>query len=197
MSAWLDRFSHTSPSASPGPSRPFSPGSPSRNSIQLARTRPGLQARSASVSLVSENPLPVAAKVAQPSSLRNQLSKSTTPDARDPVDALADILGISLEKKRGQDETINGVEGGVDNIEESAESIEFGGLSLHDFLDPDVPISDGAPEAYMYSSTYIDKCAWSSIAFRKYWLIVATIDETEKNKFEDLHKQIQVCHHPL
>lgn len=144
---WLERFSGQS-APSPLPverNRSYSPAAPLRRSSHLAPNaplqRPGLAPRDAStLSLLtngSTNELPLAARLPNGSSLRNQLTSSPSNEAPDPLLLLRDILGASQ------------IPGSIEHTEDGScqedkdidGNVHFGGLSLQDFAGAVSPIS--------------------------------------------------------
>lgn len=148
MNNWLDRLSiHSGPGSNIPPGRPYSPApapASSRNSLQLPprpqASRPSLQTRSTSLNLVSHNELPASARISRESSLKNQLSQSPTPDTIDPLQALSSILGVSLKEPNI---AVNEVNDGESDVQEKpsqlVEDIDFGDLSLQDFIERNAP----------------------------------------------------------
>jgi len=141
MSNWLDRLNiNSAPGQSPPVSRPYSPVPASRNSLQLPATRsqqpirPSLQTRSTSLNLLSTISLPAAARV--PSSLKHQLSQVPEVDVVDPFLALETILGISLKKP---DVTLDALANIPAKPENLVDNIDFGDLSLQDFIEQNAP----------------------------------------------------------
>lgn len=168
MSTWLDRLSNNNTSSSGAPpSRPYSPTSTpsSRNSLQIPSrsqqpVRPSLQTRSTSLNLVSSATLPASARVPRESSLKNQLAQSPTEDTVDPLEALGTILGVTLKEPEITIEA-------ADEEEDDAiskpivltETIEFGSLSLQDFIEQNAP--HHARRAHPYSLPSVDECMFS------------------------------------
>lgn len=147
MSNWLDRLN---PNQVPPVSRSYSPAPASRNSLQLPSRpqqpiRPSLQARSTSLNLLSTTSLPAAARV--PSSLKHQLEQIPEVDVIDPLIALEGILGIPLKKPNVTVDAVDDEEEGDSTVIHDASTkpetllheIEFGSLSLQDFIEQNAP----------------------------------------------------------
>ena len=172
MSLWLNRFTDQATSREPTPSAtPNRISSPApRRSIQLGPStslprRPGIQPRTSSLSVTSlagsAESLPATARIPNGTSLKGQLAGSA--DVPDPLDVLASILGPISS---------NGTADGVEDYVEIADDIDFGDLSLEDFVN--------APA----DSTITPEIEESAIV---------QDFEKEKDKFEDLHKSILAC----
>ena len=131
---FLDRFSaHPSPAASPAPSqRSYSPRRPGQLSSAISRS--ALNPRSSSLtSLVSRansssGSLPGSARLTNGSSLRQ--STAAPPHVDDPLQVLERIVGVTLKGKDEEEERAES----LDRPQELIESIDFGGLSLQDFV---------------------------------------------------------------
>ena len=147
MSNWLDRLSISpAPGQSLPVNRPYSPAPVPRNSLQLPSrpqqpVRPSLQTRSTSLNLLSFTALPPAARI--PSGLKHQLEQVPEVTAVDPLIALESILGISLKKPDVKIDAVDGHEEDGTIVTADArtkpknlvDEIEFGNLSLQDFID--------------------------------------------------------------
>jgi len=170
MSTWLDRLSNNNASSGGAPpSRPYSPTSTpsSRNSLQIPSrsqqpVRPSLQTRSTSLNLVSSATLPASARIPRESSLKNQLAQSPSEDTIDPLEALGTILGVTSKEPEIT------IEAAFDEDQDDAakptvlaETIDFGSLSLEDFIEQNAP--HHARRAHTYSLPSVDECM-SSIA---------------------------------
>jgi hypothetical protein len=160
MSNWLDRLSiKPDQGQNQAPSRPYSPTPvpSSRNSFQLPSRsgqeqpqrpaqpiRPSLQARSTSLSLLSTTALPAAARIPRESSLKNQLEQTPDAETADPLQALNAILGIDVKEP---DVSVVAIDEPNDSREDEitgkppilAEDIDFGDLSLQDFIEQNAP----------------------------------------------------------
>ncbi|TKA83906.1 hypothetical protein B0A55_00198 [Friedmanniomyces simplex] len=178
---WLERFSGQSSQSTPAPSpnRSFSPAP--RRSVQLGPStlprRPGLAPRTSSLSASSfggsADRLPVAARIPNGTSLRHELSNAPAGSVADPSEVLEGILGTLTA---GHGDSANGVpEQSAERPTALVEDIEYGGLSLEDF-------AAGAP------GTEADDAAPGTAE-----IPVIEDFETEKDKFEDLHKSILAC----
>lgn len=166
---WLDRLTAgaASPSGSLTPSRPYSP-SPRKSSHLAPTQRPGfglaasrssasldLSANSSTVSLISPP------RLANGSSLR--IEQRPPPDVQDPVKVLESILG---NPEDGTDATA-----GRGKLSQTrAADIEFGGLSLQDFVNQETPLQ----------SEPVDLA--SKISAKE-----------NRQKYEDFHNSIAEC----
>jgi hypothetical protein len=136
---WLDRFSgqSTPAVASSPPSRNYSPAP--RQPSNLARpVRPGLgvYASTSTTSLdlsanTSNVSLPSNSRLTNGSSLRQE--QKPPPDVEDSLQVLQRILGIDRDT---QSREINGTKIGLDD---GALDIDFGGLSLQEYVGQDIP----------------------------------------------------------
>lgn len=158
MSAWLDRFAaQTGSTPSPIPHRPAVPSPLPRRSLTLPPIRPSLPSRASSVSLVSEANLPAAARLPQQSSaLRNQLSSSPPPNIRNPLETLADVLGVPAADLTRHDEhksTINE----EDIPSELFDNAQFDGLGLEEFMESS-SVTRATPSLYSHSQQSVEKC---------------------------------------
>lgn len=176
MSLWLNRFTdHASSRESTPPPAPTRLSSPApRRALQRGPStslprRPAIQPRTSSLSVSSlagsTDSLPATARIPNGTSLSGQLAASPAADLPDPLHVLASILGAAQSHEttegKGDDETI-------------VDEIEFGGLSLEDFVN--------APEEVMSEPEMGDEDSPTVQDF-----------EREKDKFEDLHKSILAC----
>lgn len=120
----------------------------------------------------STESLPAAARLPNGSNLKNELGSSPTPDVPDPVEVLESILG-PLHKEPGV--TANGSIEHGDRPAVLVEDVDFGGLSLDEFVNTAPPaVVTGKPDNRKDASTVEDF-------------------EKEKDKFADLHKSILAC----
>lgn len=176
---WLERFSgQSAQQAAPAggsPNRSFSPAP--RKPIQLGpstpQRRPGLSTRTSSLGALagsgSADSLPPAVRIPNGTNLRRELNGSPAQDAQDPLDVLQRIIGAPREP-RGGDERARGANVVFD---ESGEDIDFGGMSLEEFVNGvDPPPAETTTENHLPLIEDFEK---------------------EKNKFEDLHKSITEC----
>lgn len=181
MSNWLDRLSINSGSSqSPPVSRPYSPVPSSRNSLQLPSrpqqpVRPSLQARSTSLNLLSTTSLPAAARV--PSSLKHQLAQVPEVDVIDPFIALESILGVSLKRPEAsvtavddEKENFDAAVNGLTKPESLVESIDFGHLSLQDFIEQNAPRH--AHRTVKYNAHSAAECTSHRLIARRKSLII-------------------------
>ncbi|RDI82723.1 Apoptosis-inducing factor 1 [Venturia inaequalis] len=169
------RSSLSTPSATPPPlsrspaSRrgPYTPSGPGP-----LPPRPGLNPRSSSLSLASTpnastTNLPTL-RVANGSSLRNEMRRSPPMEVPDPMRVLQSIFGAAPRKQ------VAGIEGG--RRVELAEDVDFGGLSLEEFADEKEDRASSQPsDVHNYTVQSIEQYS------------------NEKEKFEDLHKSITAC----
>ncbi|KAE9965153.1 hypothetical protein BLS_007817 [Venturia inaequalis] len=169
------RSSLSTPSATPPPlsrspaSRrgPYAPSGPGP-----LPPRPGLNPRSSSLSLASTpnastTNLPTL-RVANGSSLRNEMRRSPPMEVPDPMRVLQSIFGAAPRKQ------VAGIEGG--RRVELAEDVDFGGLSLEEFADEKEDRASSQPsDVHNYTVQSIEQYS------------------NEKEKFEDLHKSITAC----
>ena len=112
---WLDRLSgHSTPSATPPASRPYSPAPPRRPSHlapSSAAQRPGFSPRSSSLSLVSNDSttsLLASSKRVNGSALKQSV---TTGDAPDPTKVLRRLIGAGSGRADIKNEAIDRIDG--------------------------------------------------------------------------------------
>ena len=150
---WLDRLSsHSTPTGSPPPAnRSYPP--PGRRPSHLAPIsnpqRPGFSPRSSSLSLVSSDSttsLLAASRKPNGSGLRQS---STVPDVTDPLEVLERLLRIEGKELAGTAKVTNNRALGF----ESDLELDFGGLSLHEFVGEESP-----KEENVYSAQTIEEC---------------------------------------
>ncbi|KAI9850193.1 MAG: hypothetical protein M1838_006002 [Thelocarpon superellum] len=143
---WLDRFSgHSPPSASPPRNRSYSPApqrsvylSPSQAPAQPRR--PAFSPRSSSLSLAT--PASSSALDTTRPQHGSALRRSTTntpPNVPEPLDVLAGIVGDSRSKDRRPSHVDDGVSQSETLVIAAGlvEDVDFGGLSLVDFVNRD------------------------------------------------------------
>lgn len=131
---WLDRFSgHSTPSATPPASRPYSPAPPRRPSHlapSTAQQRPGFSPRSSSLSLVSND----SSISLLPSSKRSNGSAlkqyTATGEAQNPLKVLQRLLGAG---EGGQSTPPTQAEDANGELEDEGE-LDFGGLTLKEVI---------------------------------------------------------------
>ncbi|KAI4148269.1 MAG: hypothetical protein LQ340_005154 [Diploschistes diacapsis] len=180
---FLDRFSnHPTPSASPAPSqRSYSPAPRRPGPLGSGLSRPSLQPRSSSLtSLVSRanssiGSLPGIARLPNGSGLKQ--STAAPPDVDDPFEVLEKIVGVSLQRSK---EDGNDGASTIQKPDELLDDIDFGTLSLQDFVES---------RASNKSSIEVDGEMEDIQSVEEY--------ESERDKFEDLHRSIQACDNVL
>ncbi|RDL33683.1 uncharacterized protein BP5553_08051 [Venustampulla echinocandica] len=180
---WLDRFSgHSTPAASasgsppPSASRSYSPA-PRRRQSNLgppsAAQRPGFSPRSSSLSLASNDSttsLLGLSKRPNGSALRQSV---TAVDAPNPLDVLERLLASGDKESPSSERTAarNGIPSRL-VYDDSELELDFGGLNLRD-------IAGGkgllAKDDHIYAVQTVEEF------------------ESEKSKFDDLHRSIRAC----
>ncbi|KAK4554033.1 Vacuolar protein sorting-associated protein 52 [Recurvomyces mirabilis] len=176
---WLERFSGQSSQSSPAatPNRSFSPAP--RRSIQLGPStlprRPGLAPRTSSLTAASfggsTESLPAAGRIPNGTNLKHELASAPGSDVADPLNVLSSILG-RLGDGHAEKETL----GAVKKPNELTSYVEFGSLSLIQFAEgADGDITRDDHESGKHDIPVIEDF------------------ESEKSKFEDLHKSILAC----
>ncbi|KAH9844958.1 Vps52 / Sac2 family [Teratosphaeria destructans] len=177
---WLERFSgQTTPAASSTPNRGSSPAP--RRSIQLGSgqlsRRPGLNPRTSSLSVASlstsTESLPAAARVPNGTTLKSELAGGSRAGP-DPDDVLTSILGPLVSEKASEE--ADGVRG-ISKPPVLPGEIAFEGLSLEEFANASSDIE--GPEVKETGRAAI--------------IPVVEGFESEKDKFEDLHRSIATC----
>ncbi|KAF2450331.1 Sac2 family protein [Karstenula rhodostoma CBS 690.94] len=175
----LDRLSaHSTPSGTPPPRRDYSPAPrrlhPTDRPAPLP-LRPGLNPRSSSLSLIS----PLSSTTSLPSTVglpngsgRRRPPGGVPPNVPDPLHVLEAIMGRPPRKPVLLKASGIGVL--PEKPEELDTSIDFGGLSLHDFAAEDTPEPVASP-VHTYSAQSVEEF------------------DKEKDKFEDLHRSIIAC----
>ena len=92
--------------------------------------------------------------------MKNQLAQSPSEDTVDPLAALGTILGVTLKEPeitveaKDKDEEDTPVK-----PTELAENINFGSLSLEDFIEQNAP--HHARRAHVYSLPSVEECMFS------------------------------------
>lgn len=175
---WLDRLSGQStpsPSSPPAQKRSYSPA-PVRSShlAPATATRPPFGSRTSSLGIGSRQNNSTTSltlsRLPNGSSLRQQIIPP--PNITDPLDVLRDVLGKTLD---------NGANGQVDG-ENSARNqkpalfvgdVDFGGMSLHAFAESEE--QEETEESQHFTSQTVEEY------------------ESEKDRFEDLHRSILAC----
>ncbi|KAJ4364656.1 Vacuolar protein sorting-associated protein 52 [Neocucurbitaria cava] len=177
----LDRLSaYSTPSGTPPPRRDsYSPaprrGYPSAGPGSLP-PRPGLNPRSSSLSLVSPGSsttsLPNTARPPN-GAPRRRPTGGAYYNGPDPIQVLESILGGSPRRPIGAH---GDTKGGIQQKPEVVVTdIDFGRLSLHDFVNEEVPEPRQQTSVHTYSAQSVEEY------------------DKEKDKFEDLHKSILAC----
>lgn len=159
----LDRLSaHSTPSGTPPPRRDsYSPAPrrlhPTDRPAPLP-LRPGLNPRSSSLSLISPlastTSLPTAAGIPNGAGRRRPLG-GVPPNVPDPVHVLEGIMGGPPRKPVPLKTSVIGVI--PDKPEELDTSIDFGGLSLHEFAAEGTPEPVASP-VHTYSAQSVEEC---------------------------------------
>lgn len=133
---WLDRFGAPS-SSSVANNRSHSPiPRPSSHLAPNVQNRPTLSPQSSSLSLspspnASTHSLPASLRQTNASVSRSNAPKIPEPGVRDPLEVLETITG-----KRREEPSMSFAAGdGREKPEKLAEAIDFGGLSLNQFVD--------------------------------------------------------------
>lgn len=111
-------------------------------------------------------------------------------DAPEPLDVLKKLLGVEVNGASGRpglDQEVNGhnvVENDIDEGE-----IDFEGLSLQDLA---LRNSSYAKDQNVHTSQTVEECMFLlSIAY--VYMLILSIVEQEKAKFEDMHQSIRAC----
>ena len=185
---WLDRFSaHSTPAGTPPPQgRAYSPA-PRRPTRPSA---PGLPPRSSSLTLLtpasSSSSLPSTARLPN-GSARRPPNHGAPPDVPDPVQVLESILGAPL---RTRATASAGVSEERSKPEEVVQDIDFGGLSLQQFVEAKAPTSQPSSPVHTRSAQTAEECTFLllSLLFHAH----VRVDVEEKDRFEDLHRSIAV-----
>ncbi|GAP82949.1 putative vps52 sac2 family protein [Rosellinia necatrix] len=175
---WLDRLAGQTPSPAPSqpPSRAYSPAPPRASGgpgpYLTSQQRPGLTARSSSLSLASADSstssLLASSRRAAGSNLRQTVTAYTGPD---PVDILAAVLDGTPPRSAS---TNNQSQNPITSItpEDLNAVFDFGELSLQLLALSDEPQTRGLEEGGQQS---------------------AEERELDRAKFQDLHQSIQAC----
>lgn len=120
--------------------------------------------------------------IAKSSTLRNQLDAAPSDDVSDPLKALEAIVGKALSDLRSnfQDEIQHG---NVDRPSQLIENIDFGGLSLNDFVDND-PIAQNHRVVSTYVGQSVDECMCFNPYGRLYSPLMLPQTTRRKTSFE-------------
>lgn len=194
---FLDRFSnHPTPSASPAPSqRSYSPAPRRPGPLGSGLSRPSLQPRSSSLtSLVSRanssiGSLPGIARLPNGSGLKQ--STAAPPDVDDPFEVLEKIVGVSLQRSK---EDGNDGASTIQKPDELLDDIDFGTLSLQDFVESRASNKSSIEvDGEMEDIQSVEECEYVHLLVTLVKLVLrGGVDESERDKFEDLHRSIQV-----
>jgi hypothetical protein len=160
---WLDRFSaQSTPSGSPPPplNRSYSPAPrrPSHLAPLAVQTRPGFSPRSSSLSLasnVSTSSLPGTSRPSNGSALRQSVTTNAPDGAADPLNVLQKILGAPLKPKEAG--SLGGCSGSSDQSDIVAD-VDFGGLSLQEFVQANDGPSTARSIVHTYSALSVEQC---------------------------------------
>ncbi|KAK5943853.1 Vacuolar protein sorting-associated protein 52 [Knufia obscura] len=173
---WLDRFSNASTPTSNTPSRYRSPA-PRRDSQLANNQRNGLgiglgrNASSASLDLISSSP--ASSNVSLPLLQRRQTGSTLRQEQRppenvpDPVVLLKGILGAPAQKSSPDIHPQHQEFDGKDVV-----SIDFGGLSLEEYLKDDTPSTEQQPKFQDAGTAQLDR--------RKYQDLHSSIAEADE-----------------
>lgn len=160
---WLERLSgHTTPSASPPSSRPYSPA-PRKSSHLAPPARPTFSQRSSSLnpaSTLNDSPLSLLRKT------NNGVgAKAKAGDAPDPVDTLEKLIGtVDAKRKTKQNRQGLSNDGGSDAAD-AIDSVDFGGLGLYELATAeDIPSDD----VHVYRSQTVEECMYVSSVTPKF-----------------------------
>jgi vacuolar protein sorting-associated protein 52 len=144
VNMWLDRFSgQSTPSGSHSPNRAYSPA-PRRPSNLNPRAGLGLRDNRSATSLdlsnnISSVSLGSPTKSTHGSALRYE--QKPPPEVQNPVAVIRHILGIPKDDQINKEKETDGhVDIGEDDLD-----IDFGGLSLQDYVDHDQPRAISKP----------------------------------------------------
>ena len=150
-------------SYSPAPRRPY--GGPGPGPLP---PRPGLPPRTSSLSLLgstassSTSSLPSTARI--PNGRRRvEPGGAPPPDVPHPLHVLEAILGGPPRKPVAAK---GDASKGAPRPEELVDEIDFGGLSLHDFVAADAPEARHSSPVHTYSAQSVEECTCSSSAVR-------------------------------
>ncbi|OAG19318.1 Vps52-domain-containing protein [Alternaria alternata] len=175
----LDRLSsYSTPAGMPPPRRDSHSPAPRRGYPAPAQpVRPGLNPRSSSLTpLVSPNAstasLPLSARMPN-GGLRRRQTGGIPPNVPDPIHVLESIMGgLPRNSSATNGEEVARISGKPDEVEED---IEFGELSLHDFVAVKTAERQQPTSVHTYSTQSVEEY------------------DKDKDKFEDLHKSILAC----
>lgn len=162
MAAWLQSLSiNTTSGPSPPSQRPYSPSPISRKASHLAPStypsRPSLSTRSSSLSLVSNASLPATGRFPSGSGLRNEINNIPPPNVQDPLEALEDILGIHLIDDEPSN-LENEIETFAEKPSDLVEDIEFGTLSLEEYMELSLVPTLQTSSTATHSQKSIEEC---------------------------------------
>lgn len=189
---WLERLT---PSASPTPftsNRNYSPAP--RRPSHLSPNRHTIHPRSSSLSLTpndSTTSLPSTSRTPNGMVSRHGASRPRPSDVADPLDVLNGIIG----KKRNESQDMESSDRTAAPVERPAQlvdSIDFEGLSLEEFASRQ-DATDGMLKSKVGAQT-IQQCTACPFGTNSLedLLLIQSIVEQERDKFQDLHNAIAV-----
>jgi hypothetical protein len=139
---WLDRLSSNStPSVSPPPSSNRAPIAhrPSHLAPYSSSQRPGFNPRSSSLSLASNDSTTSLLAASKRTNGSGFKQSNTLSDTTDPLQVLEKLLG--REARRFKDPPTTAANGSETETEDNALELDFGGLSLQEFVTREDPSS--------------------------------------------------------
>jgi hypothetical protein len=161
----LDRLSsYSTPAGMPPPRRDSHSPAPRRGYPAPAQpVRPGLNPRSSSLTpLISPNAstasLPLSAHMPN-GGLRRRQTGGIPPNVPDPIHVLESIMGgLPRNSSATNGEEVARISGKPDEVEED---IEFGELSLHDFVAVKTAERQQPTSVHTYSTQSVEECTCS------------------------------------
>jgi vacuolar protein sorting-associated protein 52 len=144
---------------------------------------------------VSTSSLPGTSRPSNGSVLRQSVTASAPDGVADPLDVLQRIIGAPLKQREA--ERLGSHDSSSDQAD-IVDDVDFGNLSLQEF----VQVNDEPPAArsivHAYSALSVEQCTFMARTTQFHPRTVAhfwsTLDEKEKDKFDDLHRSILVCY---